>query len=87
MRKKVCMFVWNHFTNDARVLRECTALSDKYYDVDLICIHDPNNPDLDLIQKYNDHFTVYRVKGLHCFFTFNLYINYLKTNGLFYFFF
>ncbi|BEV39948.1 glycosyltransferase [Bacillus stercoris] len=62
MRKKVCMFVWNHFTNDARVLRECTALSDKYYDVDLICIHDPNNPDLDLIQKYNDHFTVYRVK-------------------------
>ncbi|MCO8150756.1 glycosyltransferase [Bacillus subtilis] len=62
MRKKVCMFVWNHFTNDARVLRECTALSDQYYDVDLICIHDPNNPDLDLIQKYNDHFTVYRVK-------------------------
>ncbi|CAM3509214.1 Glycosyl transferase group 1 [Bacillus inaquosorum] len=56
------MFVWNHFTNDARVLRECTALSDKHYDVDLICIHDPNNPDLDLIQKYNDHFSVYRVK-------------------------
>ena len=31
MSKKIGMFVWNHFTNDARVLRECTALSEKGY--------------------------------------------------------
>lgn len=41
MRTKVCMFVWNHFTNDARVMRECMALSENIYDVDLICIDDP----------------------------------------------
>ena len=38
---KVCMFVWNQFTNDARVLREATALADKGYQLDLIAIHDP----------------------------------------------
>lgn len=62
MRKKVCMFVWNHFTNDARVLRECTALSESNYEVDLICIHDPNEPGLPRYQKYNDNFTVHRVR-------------------------
>lgn len=43
MSKNVCMFVWNNFTNDARVLRECTALSEEGYKVDLICIHDPTD--------------------------------------------
>ena len=46
MNKKICMYVWNHFTNDARVLRECTALSDAGYEVDLICIHDPSDKNL-----------------------------------------
>lgn len=62
MRKKVCMFVWNHFTNDARVLRECTALSEDQYDVDLICIHDPKDPNLPKYEERNEHFKIYRVR-------------------------
>ncbi|MED1740708.1 glycosyltransferase family 4 protein [Bacillus swezeyi] len=62
MRTKVCMFVWNHFTNDARVMRECTALSEENYDVDLICIHDPKDPNLKTFEEYNQHFRVHRVK-------------------------
>ena len=46
MSKKIGMFVWNHFTNDARVLRECTALAEKGYDVKLIAIHDSKQKDL-----------------------------------------
>lgn len=62
MRKKVCMFVWNHFTNDARVLRECTTLSEKGYKVDLICIHDPNDKNMNYKEKRNENFNVYRVR-------------------------
>lgn len=62
MKKRVCMFVWNHFTNDARVLRECTALSEDNYSVDLICIDDPNNKDLMRYEEYNPDFRVHRVK-------------------------
>ncbi|WP_397538461.1 glycosyltransferase [Rummeliibacillus pycnus] len=62
MRKKVCMFVWNHFTNDARVLRECTALSEKGYKVDLICIHDPSDKNMKYVEERNDNFNVYRVR-------------------------
>lgn len=40
MSKKICMFVFNHFTNDARVLRECTALAESGYSVKLIAIND-----------------------------------------------
>lgn len=56
------MFVWNHFTNDARVLRECTALSENLYDVDLICIDDPNDPKVQKYEKINPHFRVHRVR-------------------------
>lgn len=62
MSKNVCMFVWNHFTNDARVLRECTALSENGYHVDLICIHDPKDPNLPMYEERNEHFHIYRVK-------------------------
>ena len=62
MRKKVCMFVWNHFTNDARVLRECSTLSEKGYKVDLICIHDPNDKNMKYIEKRNENFNVFRVR-------------------------
>ncbi len=62
MRKKVCMFVWNHFTNDARVLRECTALSECGYTVDLICIADPKNKELPIYEERNPNFNIYRVK-------------------------
>ncbi|MGN7043140.1 glycosyltransferase [Bacillus safensis] len=62
MKKNICMYVWNHFTNDARVMRECTALSEKGYTVDLICIHDPSIKDLKRYEEMNDGFHVYRVK-------------------------
>lgn len=60
--KNICMFVWNHFTNDARVLRECTALSEAGCDVDLICIHDPSMAELKTYEEINERFRVHRVK-------------------------
>ena len=60
--KKVCMYVWNHFTNDARVLRECTALSENGYEVDLVCIHDPKDKNMPYVEKRNENFQVLRVK-------------------------
>lgn len=62
MKKNICMFVWNHFTNDARVLRECTALSEEGCDVDLICIHDPSMAELKIYEEINERFRVHRVK-------------------------
>jgi glycosyltransferase involved in cell wall biosynthesis len=62
MKRRVGMFVWNHFTNDARVLRECTALSEAGYDVDLICIHDPKDPNLPRFEQKNERFKVYRLR-------------------------
>jgi glycosyltransferase involved in cell wall biosynthesis len=62
MSKRVGMFVWNHFTNDARVLRECTALSEKGYEVDLICIHDPKDVNLSRFEQRNEGFKVYRLR-------------------------
>lgn len=56
------MFVWNHFTNDARVNRECTALADSGYDVDLIAINDLKNKDIDAFEQREPHFRVHRVK-------------------------
>jgi glycosyltransferase involved in cell wall biosynthesis len=61
-QKKVCMFVWNHFTNDARVLRECTALSESGFSVDLVCIHDPSDKNMRSYEERNEHFRVHRVK-------------------------
>jgi glycosyltransferase involved in cell wall biosynthesis len=62
MSKRVGMFVWNHFTNDARVLRECTALSEAGYEVDLICIHDPKDPSLPMFEQRNNRFRVFRLR-------------------------
>ncbi|PAB58272.1 glycosyltransferase [Anaeromicrobium sediminis] len=61
MKKKVCMFVWNHFTNDARVLRECTALAEDGYKVKLVAIHDHKDKNLPYEEMIND-FKVVRVK-------------------------
>ncbi|MDC3411819.1 glycosyltransferase [Aquibacillus sp. 3ASR75-286] len=61
MMKRVGMFVWNHFTNDARVLRECTTLSQNGYDVELICIDDPKDPTIKKYEEYNEHFRVHRM--------------------------
>lgn len=54
------MFVWNHFTNDARVLREATALAEKGYELDLIALHDPFDDSLKKVEEING-FTVKRV--------------------------
>ncbi|MGL5153138.1 MAG: glycosyltransferase [Clostridium sp.] len=61
MKKKVCMFVWNHFTNDARVLRECTALAESDYDVNLIAIHDAKQKGLERFERRNG-FNITRVR-------------------------
>ncbi|MGG0237411.1 glycosyltransferase [Bacillus rhizoplanae] len=63
LQKKVCMFVWNHFTNDARVLRECTALAESGYEVDLICIHDWKQENLPMWEQRQEGFTITRVKN------------------------
>lgn len=60
--KKVTMFVWNHFTNDARVNRECTTLPDNGYDVNLIAINDPKNPAISAYEEITNKFKVHRVK-------------------------
>lgn len=60
--KKVTMFVWNHFTNDARVNRECTTLADNGYDVNLIAINDPKNPAISAYEEISNTFKVHRVK-------------------------
>jgi glycosyltransferase involved in cell wall biosynthesis len=57
------MFVWNHFTNDARVLRECSALVEAGYEVDLIAIHDYKNTALPLKEQRPEGFTVIRVRN------------------------
>jgi glycosyltransferase involved in cell wall biosynthesis len=54
------MFVWNTFTNDARVLRECTALAESGYEVDLIAIHDPKDEQSKKSEKKNG-FNITRV--------------------------
>lgn len=60
--KKVTMFVWNHFTNDSRVNRECTTLADNGYDVNLIAINDPKNPAISAYEEISNTFKVHRVK-------------------------
>lgn len=39
MKQKVTMFVWNYFTYDARVMRECSALAKSGNEVTLIALH------------------------------------------------
>ncbi|WP_430534613.1 glycosyltransferase [Listeria rocourtiae] len=63
MSKKIAVFVWNYFTNDARVMRECTALQEAGYHVDLIAIHDIKQPELPLQESPIENFTIYRVQN------------------------
>ncbi|MCH4985062.1 glycosyltransferase [Macrococcoides goetzii] len=67
--KKVTMFVWNHFTNDARVNRECTALSDNNFDVHLIAIDDPKDEKVLQEESVKDNFKVSRVQRYPSFIT------------------
>ncbi|WP_031547908.1 glycosyltransferase [Salinicoccus luteus] len=59
--KKVTMFVWNHFTNDARVMREGLALSENGHDVNVIAIENKKDPRARAFEKINERFTVHRV--------------------------
>lgn len=61
MMKKVTMFVWNHFTNDARVMRECLTLSENGYDVNLIAIANKKIPEAVPYEEINENFKVHRV--------------------------
>lgn len=61
MGKNICMFVWNNFTNDARVLRECTALSEEGYNIKLVAIHDYYNKNL-LKREKKGNFEIIRVE-------------------------
>ena len=63
MSKRICMFVWNHFTNDARVMRECSALAEAGYEVDLIAIHDSKNPSLPRYEIRKEGYSVTRVRS------------------------
>lgn len=62
MNKKVCVFVWNYFTHDSRVLREATALAEAGYEVDVVAIHNQNDKKLLRKEKINN-FTVIRIPG------------------------
>lgn len=63
------MFVWNHFTNDARVNRECTALSDNNFDVHLIAIDDPKDEKVLQEESVKHNFKVSRVQRYPSFIT------------------
>lgn len=56
--KRVGMFVWNTFTNDARVLRECTALAEAGYQVDLYCLNDGTLPE---VERHPSGFRILRI--------------------------
>ncbi|EMG28720.1 glycosyl transferase group 1 protein [Listeria fleischmannii 1991] len=57
MKKRVTMFLWNGFTNDARVLRECTALLDAGYFVQLIALKNTQPA----IQIESENFRLHRI--------------------------
>jgi glycosyltransferase involved in cell wall biosynthesis len=61
MNKEVCAFVFNPFTNDARVLRECSALAEVGYNVDLICINNHEGTILPKKERREEGFNVIRV--------------------------
>ncbi|WP_332248486.1 hypothetical protein [Brochothrix campestris] len=62
MNNKVTMLVWNHFTNDARVLRSVGTLAEAGNQVLLIAIQ-PSKPQSLLPQNDINNLTVTRVKG------------------------
>src|SRR5699024_12036449 len=55
------MFIWNFYTNDARVKKECTALSEAGYDVNLIALKKPKDKTVNNFQKINENFKVSRI--------------------------
>lgn len=64
MKQKVTMFVWNYFTYDARVMRECSALAKSGNDVTLIALHNAADR-LNAEREEKNGFNIIRVnKGI-----------------------
>ncbi len=61
MKEKVTVFVWNYFTYDARVMRECSALAESGKDVTLIALHNASDKNCAQTETVNG-FNVVRVK-------------------------
>lgn len=62
-KKKVCMFVWNYFTHDARVMREAKSLVKAGHQVTVIAIHNAKNPN-SLKQEAKEGINIIRVSPL-----------------------
>ena len=60
--KRITMFVWNHFTNDARVLREAKTLQRNNYNVKIVAIHNPKTPELPTKELLGPNIHVERVR-------------------------
>lgn len=60
--KRVTMYVWNHFTNDARVMREGKLLARHGYNVKIVAIHNPKTPTLPKKAMLGPNFQVERVR-------------------------
>ncbi|MBR5272078.1 MAG: glycosyltransferase [Clostridia bacterium] len=61
MKQRVTVFVWNYFTYDARVMRECSALAENGNDVTLIALHNTSDKNCAVNETVNG-FDVVRVK-------------------------
>lgn len=59
---KVTVFVWNFYTNDARVKRECTALSDAGYKVNLIALKDTKDFNMKEHENVKNNFELNRIE-------------------------
>lgn len=60
--KKVTVFVWNFYTHDARVKRECTTLARSDYYVNLIALKNIKDDKMEIFQKITNNFDLYRIK-------------------------
>ncbi|WP_144780876.1 glycosyltransferase [Macrococcoides caseolyticum] len=78
--KKVTMFVWNNFTNDARVTREAKTLQ-SHYDVTVIAKRENNERHIPLKQSYKEGYNAVRKHKteLPNFIADRIYNNKLKT--------
>ncbi len=50
--KRVLVLLFNEFTNDSRVLKECTTLAQSGYDVELWCAYDPNLSEHEVVNQF-----------------------------------
>lgn len=62
LMKRVTMYVWNHFTNDARVMREAKLLARHDYNVKIVAIHNPKMPTLPKKAMIGPNLQVERVR-------------------------